>query len=474
MKTENKDSYLKFLFGKQGLAVWTMCLGVGLHAVNWNIVSTIAPSMVYELGNVKLISWLTIIYLATSVIFGSYAGYIKRQIGARTALLVFAVIFAIGSFTVSVASNMSTVFLGRALQGIGEGVILSLSYGVSQDIFSHKATPKLFGLFAFVYAFSAAVGPILAGFLTDSFSWRVALAANIAFAGLYIIMLLRSIPNQKFHDGRMKATVPFFRLALVGMAILLIGLMINIKSGLLVSLLITASFSLFFFCFKIDHKEENKIFPSKIFWLTSTLGIGFWVIFLLPFSLSGIAIFLPLYAQTVFGISVTSAGYLSTIISFAWSFSAFTTGKFKTEKMAYLLILLGAFGQFLGSVIFFFGTYFDLFWIIVLGLLVTGGSLGCCWAFVTQKIIESTNKGEEDLAASQVPVVHTIAIAVGAGFVGALANMNGLSEEIASPVFLKTALLPVFGACLITSSIGAAFGLWLVWSKKKPYRPYRK
>lgn len=152
-RVKKQDGYLSFLFGKQGLAVWTLCLGVGLHAVNWYMVSTIAPSMLNELGNVKLISWITLIYLTTSVVFGSYAGYIKRQIGARTALFLFALIFASGSLIVATAPNMGTVLLGRALQGIGEGLILALSYGVAQDLFSSEATPKLFGLFAFVYAF---------------------------------------------------------------------------------------------------------------------------------------------------------------------------------------------------------------------------------------------------------------------------------------------------------------------------------
>lgn len=192
---EKQEGYLSFLFGQQGLAVWTLCLGVGLHALNWYMVSTIAPSMVTELGNVKLISWISLIYLATSVVFGSYAGYIKRQIGARTALFLFAMIFALGSLMVSIAPNMETVLLGRALQGIGEGLILSLSYGVAQDLFSGEATPKLFGLFAFVYAFSAAVGPVFSGSLTELLSWRLAFSANIAFALLYILLLRKSIPK---------------------------------------------------------------------------------------------------------------------------------------------------------------------------------------------------------------------------------------------------------------------------------------
>lgn len=411
---ETQDGYLNFLFGKQGLAVWTLCLGVGLHALNWHMVSTIAPTMVSELGNVKLISWITLIYLATSVVFGSYAGYIKRQVGARTAMLLFAVIFA------------------------------------------------------FVYAFSAALGPLLSGTLTELLSWRVAFSANIVFTILYIIMVLYSIPNKKFSNNKTETKIPFFRLALIGTAIILIGLTSSVKSALIACLLIICSFILFFLCFRIDHKQANKIFPSKIFWLTSTVGIGFWIIFLLPLPMASAHIFIPLYTQVFYGLSITIAGYISTIITFSWSFSAIMTGAFTAEKIKSFFIFLGVFGQFLGFTLFFSGYYFDWLWAIVMGLFIIGSVLGACWAFIIQQIVNSTNEGEEDLAASQVPVIQTIANAVGAGLVGALANFNGLSDEITSPNVLKAALFPVFSASVMVSLIGAIFGLWFLLRKSDP------
>lgn len=462
---EKQEGYLNFLFGQQGLAVWTLCLGVGLHAVNWYMVSTIAPTMVNELGKVKLISWITLIYLATSVVFGSYAGYIKRQIGARAAMLLFAIIFAIGSLLVSLAPNMETVLLGRALQGVGEGLILSLSYGVAQDLFSSEATPKLFGLFAFVYAFSAAIGPVFAGTLTELFSWRLAFSANIVFAILYIIMLLYAIPNKKASKDNTEAKTPFLRLALIGAAILLIGLTSSMKSALIAGLSIICAFILFFLCFKIDYKPENKIFPAQIFWLTSTIGLGFWTIFLLPLSMASVHIFIPLYTQFFYGVSITIAGYISTVITFSWSFSAIVAGSFTAEKIKSFFIVLGIFGQFLGFTLFFAGYYFDWLWVIAIGLFMIGSALGACWAFITQKIVESAHNREKDLAASQVPVIQTIASAVGAGFVGALASFNGLSEEITAPSVLKSALLPVFSASVVVSLIAAIFGLWFFLRK---------
>lgn len=464
--TENKDGYLNLLFGKQGLAVWTMCFGVGLHSVNWHMVSTTAPTMVHDLGNVRLISWITLIYLATSVVFGSYAGYIKRQVGARTVMVLFAIIFAIGSFIVSTAPTMEIVLLGRAFQGAGEGLILSLSYGVAQDLFSSKSTPKLFGLFAFVYAFSGVLGPAFSGFITDILSWRVAFAANIAFAIIYIIMACRSISNKKYSSEGKETGVPFLRLALIGAAIMFIGITDSANSALMALLLISLAILLFFICLKVDSMQRSKLFPSQMFSLKSTVGVGFWIVFLLPFSLAGIYVYIPLYTQMYYSVSIIIAGYFSTIIALSWSFSAILTGSFKAEKLQSVFILLGTLGQSIGFIFFFSGYYFDILWSILIGLFIIGSSLGTCWAFVTQKIVNSTNKGEEDLAASQVPVIQTIATAIGAGIVGTLASSYGLSEEMTSPIVLKAALLPVFTAGMVASLIGALFGIWFVMRKK--------
>lgn len=424
--------------------------------------------MLNELGNVKLISWITLIYLTTSVVFGSYAGYIKRQIGAKIPLFLFAIIFASGSLMVAVAPNMETVLLGRALQGIGEGLILALSYSVAQDLFSSEATPKLFGLFAFVYAFSAAVGPVLAGAFTELFSWRIVFFANIVFAILYSVMLLYAIPNKPFSNNEPKTKTPLLRLALIGAAIILIGLTSNINSVLLAGLLLSCAFILFFLCFTLDHKQANKLFPAQIFWLSSTLGIGFWLIFLLPLPMVSAHIFITLYTQVFYGVSITVAGYISTIITFAWSFSAIMVGNFTAEKTKSFLIFLGTLSQFLGFALFFVGYYFDWLWAIVIGLFIIGCSLGACWAFITQKIVKSTQDGEKDLAASQVPVIQTIANAVGAGLVGTLASFNGLSEEITSPSVLKSTLLPVFSASVVVSLIATMFGVWFLLRKSNP------
>ena len=53
---QTKIGWRDLLLGPKKAAVWTICLGVALHAFNWFVVNTITPSAVLELGGAELLS----------------------------------------------------------------------------------------------------------------------------------------------------------------------------------------------------------------------------------------------------------------------------------------------------------------------------------------------------------------------------------------------------------------------------------
>ena len=70
------------LLGPKKAAVWTICLGVALHAFNWFVVNTITPSAVLELGGAELLSWVTAFYLVFSIVGSLGCGMDGRRQGA--------------------------------------------------------------------------------------------------------------------------------------------------------------------------------------------------------------------------------------------------------------------------------------------------------------------------------------------------------------------------------------------------------
>ena len=149
-------------------ATVTLCLGVALFAFNAFLVSTALPTAVREIGGVAVIAWATSIYLALSIVGGAAAARLKARYGARAALIASAVLFLGGTLLAATASSMTEILIGRALQGIGEGIISALCYTLIPELFPGRLIAKVFGAEAVVWATAAFGGPLLAGLVTET------------------------------------------------------------------------------------------------------------------------------------------------------------------------------------------------------------------------------------------------------------------------------------------------------------------
>src|SRR5690606_26057626 len=152
-------------------AVWTICLGVSLHAFNWFVISTVTPSAVLELDGAELLSWVTAFFLVFSIVGSSGAAFLKARLGLRSVLIGAALAAAAGSVIIAAAPTMEILLAGRIVQGFAEGLVLALCYVIAADVVGEKALPSLFGLLAVVWAIATIGGPILGGTFAHLWSW---------------------------------------------------------------------------------------------------------------------------------------------------------------------------------------------------------------------------------------------------------------------------------------------------------------
>ncbi len=63
--------------------------------------------------------------------------------------------------------------IGRALQGVGGGVVIVSLYVLIARAFDVELRPKAFSVLAAAWVVPSLVGPVIAGWLADSVTWRV-------------------------------------------------------------------------------------------------------------------------------------------------------------------------------------------------------------------------------------------------------------------------------------------------------------
>ena len=150
-----------------------------LASLDGTIVNTALTTIVGELGGLRAYTWVGTSYLLTSTAITPLIGKLSDLYGRRIFVQLSVIIFVIASLVCAAANSMTTLVIGRALQGIGGGGIMAMSYVVIADIIAPRDRGRYVGAFMSVFAISSVAGPLLGGFFVDHMSWRWIFLINL-------------------------------------------------------------------------------------------------------------------------------------------------------------------------------------------------------------------------------------------------------------------------------------------------------
>ncbi|WP_420959605.1 MFS transporter [Brucella sp. IR073] len=440
--TEASDArWSELLTPRYSAATTTLCLGVALFAFNGFLVSTSLPTAVTEIGGVALISWAFTLYLVLSIVGGSAAALLKGRLGARNALVGSALLFLLGTLIAAFASSMTEVLIGRALQGLGEGIIAAICYALIPELFPSRLVAKVFGAEAVVWAIAAFGGPLVSGMLTEHLSWRAAFLVNVPLSLLFIGLTLRIVPRS---DARMpSAFVPFVRLGAIGGGIMLVAFA-GIVEAMATQALFVAGAAVTLICVTVfDRRSAAPLFPSDAFSLNSTVGIGLWIVLLMPVAQAVTSVYLVMTLQNLWGYKPTLAGAFHATFAIAWSLLAILVANIMSPHYRAWLIRLGPTLLVAGLAIIVAGFRMDVPLIVMAGQIAIGAGFGVSWGFLSQTIMESAPDAERDRASALLPTLQSAGYAIGAAIAGLTANAAGYPQA-ATPEALRDATITVF------------------------------
>lgn len=149
------------------------------------------------------IQWLVTGYMLVIGIVLPLSSLLTKWFTTKKLVLFGIGAFIIGSLISGFGNNFSIVLVGRMIQGIGTGIILTLMFTIAMLIFPPNKLGTVNGVLALVIMFAPAIGPTLTGLILAAGSWRdifftFALILVIAFViGLFILTNVSQITKPK-------------------------------------------------------------------------------------------------------------------------------------------------------------------------------------------------------------------------------------------------------------------------------------
>lgn len=175
-----------------------LALGVSLIIIDSTIVNVALPEIIDALGmNLSEAEWTNSLYALVFAALLIAVGATADRFGRRRLFIMGVVVFALASVLAALATTAATLLAARGLQGIGGAMVLPTSLSLVNANFRGRDRATAFGIWGATIAGMAAVGPVLGGWLTTDFSWRLIFWINPPLALIVIVGAIILVPESK-------------------------------------------------------------------------------------------------------------------------------------------------------------------------------------------------------------------------------------------------------------------------------------
>jgi MFS family permease len=430
--------------------------GVLVQSMSVLMLATVLPSVVGELGGVAMLSWPTTAYLASSIVAASCAGVLANAAGGRVVYCAGVTTFGAGAMLCSLATDMGWIVAGRLIQGFGGGLETAVAFVLVRKTFPQSAWSRIIALMSTSWSVSVLIGPLVGGVFAELGSWRAAFVATaVVSVGLAIGSLVVLPATVRTSTSR----VPAGRVALICLAIAGTSLASVAESSSAKLALIVAAMASIAVMLRLNRSAPTPLLPSDAFsWRTQT-GVGMWLALLLCITFSPLQIYMPMFLQQLHGFGPLAAGFSVATASLAWTAASLATAGVAGPWPDRLMFIgPAAMGISLAMIALLAPLPMTLLLIPAIALL--GAGIGQCWPFVAHRIMDGAKTGDETVAASSVPTVQQMGVALGAAIAGLVANASGLSAATAGEGMLRAASL-VPASFVVSAVLAVLMGLRL-------------
>jgi EmrB/QacA subfamily drug resistance transporter len=205
------------------LTLGVVIAGTLVAVLNSTIVNVALPDIAEGLDSADSIEWVVSSYLLAGSVVLPVTGWLGERIGHKRLYLTGLAVFSAASLLCAASTTFSMLVVGRALQGLGSGILLPVGLVLLLKVFPREEHGRALGLWGMAAMGSPAIGPTLGGWLADIVAWNWLFLVNVPIGVATLVVGATRMPRvARGAVGRFD--VAGFITGSIGLGLLVLGL----------------------------------------------------------------------------------------------------------------------------------------------------------------------------------------------------------------------------------------------------------
>lgn len=185
------------------LGFLAMCLGMFMAILDIQIVASSLPDIGYALAIPKdQLSWIQTAYLIAEVIAIPLTGWLTRLLSLRFMFAAAAAGFTLASAACAMSNGFISLVAFRVTQGFCGGAIIPAVFTSVFVLFPARAHTKATAIGGIFAVLAPTLGPIVGGYITDTYSWHWLFLINVT-PGVAVSILVPYLLRTGHADWRL-------------------------------------------------------------------------------------------------------------------------------------------------------------------------------------------------------------------------------------------------------------------------------
>lgn len=438
-----------------------LVLGVSAYALLQSLVIpalTTIQSTMHTTQNT--VTWVVTAYLLSASIFTPVMGRVGDILGKEHVMVATLIALSVGSVIAGLATNVTVLIIGRAVQGIGGGVI-PLAFGIIRDEFPREKLASAIGSLAALSAVGGGVGLIVAGPILENLGlhWLFWIPfAMTSGAAVLTYLLVPESPERS--PGRIS-----FSAALL-LSAWLVALLLAVSQAPTWGWFATKTLALgalglvlLVVWVMVELRVNDPVVDMKMMRIPAVWTNNL-VAFLFGIGMYSVFAFLPEFVQTPrssgygFSASTTASGLFLIPLSLGMFFVGLYSGKIADRFGSKAAVIVGSAISGAGYVVL--ALAHAAAWEVYVASSLLGVGLGLAFSAMSNLVVRAVPAHQTGVASGMNANIRTIGGAVGAGVMSSIVT----SKMLASGAPAESGYTHGFiflGGCTVLAVIAAFF-----------------